>query len=69
MTEQHIVTQGRTPLIVEKSEWKGETRLDIRLWYTTPEGQLARTQKGVSLNLESAEALFAVMDALLHGEA
>jgi len=55
--------EGRNPVVVSRSVYKGVERLDVRRHYYNAAGELCPTQKGVSLPLETglaAEALEAL---------
>ena len=43
------ITEG---IYAEVTEWRGAKRVDIRKWYETKTGELARTQKGINMSLE-----------------
>lgn len=51
----------REPIAVERHEWKGSVKLDVRHWYSKADGSFGRTKKGVSIPLEEAEALLAAL--------
>lgn len=62
-----MVEAGRptAPVIVSISEYKGVERLDIRHYWTTDQGTMAPSQKGVSLPLEYAEELYQAIGQVL----
>jgi len=57
-----ICEDSPAPVVIAVSEWKGETRLDIR-HYWTPEGEhkTVPTKKGVSIPLEELDDLINIL--------
>lgn len=52
------IDKGRGEVIrLEISEYKGKKYVNIRTWYTDPEGKLSPTKKGVALTLEQFQLL------------
>jgi hypothetical protein len=49
MDKQMQITED---VFAEVTEWRGKKRVDIRKWYKTATGELARTQKGLNFSLE-----------------
>lgn len=53
------------PVVVQRTEWQGEERLDIRRYYWNKDkGRFCRTRKGVPLPVRDLEELFSVAAAL-----
>jgi hypothetical protein len=45
-------------------EWKGQTYLDVRVWYRADDGALRPTTKGIRLNAELLPDLRSAIDAV-----
>ncbi len=67
MSHEIMIEAGKptAPVIVSISEYKGVRRLDVRHYWTTDEGKLAPSQKGVSISLEYAEELYQAIGQVL----
>jgi hypothetical protein len=52
------IEKGRGEIIrIELSEYKGNTYLNLRVWYTDKDGEYKPTQKGVSFTTEQYQDL------------
>ncbi len=68
MMQQVVVNpESGNPVVVSRSVYRGEERLDVRQHYYTREGDLRPTKKGVSLTIAdgfAAETLAVALEAL-----
>ena len=58
MDEQKVVLRGESnsPVVVSRSEYRGEARLDVRRYFYASSGELVPTKKGVSLPIANGLA-------------
>jgi len=58
MDEERIVLRGESnsPVVVSRSEFRGEARLDVRRYFYASSGELVPTKKGVSLPIANGLA-------------
>jgi hypothetical protein len=60
--------ESDSPVVVSRSEYRGEARLDVRQYFYSRDGELLPTKKGVSLPIATglARQVLDVMRAVIH---
>lgn len=51
--------------VVQISSYRGNQKFDVRLWYTSSDGELLPTQKGVSIPIPVAVEVYEAMGLVL----
>lgn len=49
--------KGRDTVRVQLAEYRGKALLDCRIWYSTPEGELRPSPKGITLTVDALPEL------------